>query len=370
VKIIAERSAILGALSFVANYIDPSDRIPILAMVRFSAGDTGVTVTATDCEKAASDVFAAHVQAPGSTCLPGAMLAKAIRSTDAAEVQIDAGDKEAVIQIGGRLRMKLPVLPAKDFPDMPMLSADGDCQFTIPADALSRHKREVSFAEGKGSAPHWQHGTLWESTGETLQLCALDGVVLSRITIPVRVQDLPRVTVPATDLPNWEGEVQIDVSESFMRFSCGKQAVATKLLDAPFPEYQQIIPAHTSALRFDRSELFAAFNRMAILPSKGGVSVLIVGRDGSASIMVKSYDGREITDSVPYEGDDFQIAMQQRAMADVLGSMDCEIVEIMIGDHMQNITIHDRRDDSRVMLIAPYRDPRLAEYLPKQDIAA
>lgn len=369
-KVIAERSAILGALSFVANYIDPSDRIPILAMVRFNAGETGVTVTATDCEKAASDAFAAHIQTAGSTCLPGAMLAKAIRSTDAAEVQIDAGDKEAVIQIGGRLRMKLPVLPAKDFPDMPMLSADGDCQFTIPAEVLSRHKREVAFAEGKGNAARWQHGTLWESTGEALQLCALDSVVLSRITVPVRIQDMPRVTVPATALPNWEGEVQVAASESFMRFSCGRQSVATKLLDAPFPEYQQIIPTHTSALRFDRAELLAAFHRMAILPNKGGVSVLIVGRDGSASVMVRSYDGREISDSVPYEGDDFQIAMQQRAMASVLDSMDCEIVEIMIGDHMQNITVHDRRDDSRIMLIAPYRDSRLADYLPKQDMAA
>lgn len=369
-KIIAERSAILSALSFVANYTDASDKIPILAMVRFDASEDCVSVTATDSDKSASDLFAAHVQEPGSACLPGSLIVKAVRSTDAAEIMIDAGEKEAAIQIGGRLRMKLPVLPAKDFPDMQMLTAKGDCVFAVPAELFPRHSKEVAFAEGKGNADYWSQGTLWEAAGNDLHLCALDRVVMSRISVPIRVPDMPRVTVPTTALPNWDGDVSVTVSSHFIRFTCGKQTVATKLLDAPFPDYRRIIPEHSSALRFDRAELLAAFNRMGILPQKGGVSVLMIGRDGSASVLVRSYDGREISDSVPYEGDDFQIAVQQRSMSAVLDSMDCEIVEVMIGDHTQNITIHDRRDESRIMLIAPYRDPRLAEYLPKQEMAA
>lgn len=364
-KFIAERERILSALSFVGRYAETNERIPVLSMVRFEAGEHGVSVMATDLQKAASDSFIAHLDRKGSACLSGSLLVKAIKSTDATEVLIDAGDTEASIMIGGRLKMKLPVLPATDFPTPSSLTSDADHNFTVSPDLLARHANEVAFAEtGRGERDRWYlQGTCWEAQEKHLRLCATNGKILSLLTLPAPSSDLFRIIVPSIDLPEWKDDISVAVSERFIRFTCGKQTVATQIIEGSFPDFLRAIPENPIKLLFDRAELLAAVERMALVGQGRGAVILFVGRDGKATLSAY-VDGREITDEVPYEGDDFQVAIAHQYISSVLGSFGSEIVEWRVADHSTPITVHDPRNDDRIAVAFPCRDHRISQYLP------
>lgn len=359
-KIIAEREKILSALEFVSKYADAKSRISILECVLFDAGERGVSVTGTDLDKGAIDSFEAHVDRTGAVCLNGTLLVKAIKSTDASEVQIDAGEKEAAIQIGGKLRLKLPILPDRDFPDLAFLTKETECNFTVDAGLLERHAKEVAFAESRETrARQSLLGTFWNIDHGTLDLCATDSKMLSVLSVPAPDKNIPSVIVPSLALPEWKDEISVSVSENFIRFSCGKQVVGSKLVEGTYPPYRRVIPDNPTKLLFDRDELASAIARMNIV---GTPNILFVGRDGKA-VLSAIREGREITDEIAFDGDDFQICLAHPIIAPVVSSFHCETIEWRWADHTTSITIHNPHDDSRIAVAFPYSDARILQYI-------
>lgn len=367
-RFIAEKDRLLSALSFVSKYAEISGPIPILNTMKFEAGPETVSVTATDLDKAATDRLPARVEEDGALCLPGHLLLKAIKSTSATEVQISADEKVASIQIGARTKMNLPVLPASDFPDLPFLAKGTECNFDISAEVLNRHRTEVAFAESRDlRIDIWSTGTCWEIDGGRLVLAATNRKMLSQLSFPAPASNLPRVIIPSIELPAWIGEVGVSVSKSFARFSCGHQVIATKLIDMEFPDYKRIIPNNPTILRFDRAELLASVNRVSLVSPKA--VILLVGRDGKATLSACD-EGREISDEVAYDGEDFQIAISHKLLAPVLGSFDCETIEFRYADHATAPTVHDPADDCRLAVLWPYNDARLTPYISQKTEAA
>lgn len=369
-KIIAEREKIVTALKFVSKYADAKSKILVLECVKFSADQNGVTVTATDLDKAATDLFGAHIDRPGSAVLNGALLAKAIDSTDASEVLIDVGEREAAIQIGNKLRLKLPVFPAGDFPDLAILTKGACSNFTIDASLLRRHASEVAFAESKETrARQYLCGTRWAIHRGLLDLCATDGVYFSLLSVPAPDKQMPPVTVPPISLPDWVGSVDVSVDKAFARFTCGHQVVATKLVEGNYPDYRRALPENSVKLLFDRTELSSALARVALIDSHRSPTVLFVGRDGKLSLSAVS-DGREINDEISFDGEDFQISFVLTRIAPTVSSFSCETIEWRWADHATPITIHDPRDDSRIACALPYRDARLSPFVAARTEAA
>lgn len=369
-KFIAEREKIVAALDFVSKYADTKSRIPVLECINFCADEHGVSVTATDLDRGAIDRFAAHIDQPGTTVLNGALLAKAVKSTDASEVLVDVDGEEARVQIGGKLRLKLPVFSADDFPDLAILSKEAGCNFTVDAGLLKRHAKEVEFAESKETrARQYLCGTRWALHNDLLDLCATDGVYFSLLSVPAPDRQMPAVTVPPIALPEWGGDVGISIDKAFIRFSCGHQTVATKLVEGNYPNYRSILPDNPARLLFDRAELSASLARMALVDSKYSPTVLFVGRDGRLSLSAIS-DGREINDEVAFDGDDFQISFVLSKIAPTISSFACETLEWRWADHATPVTIHDPRDDSRIACAMPYRDARVLPFISSARVAA
>jgi len=361
-RIIAEREKIVAALDFVTGYADRRGNIPILECAKFTCGNDRVSVEATDLDKGARDTFDAHVDGEGCFCLDAALLLKAIKSTDATEIQIDAGDKEAQVRIGGKLKLKLSVLPAIDFPAMAFLNEETTCNFTLDANVFERHAKEIAFAISTEQARPSICGTHWSLHEGNLDLCATTGANLSLLSIPAPLKEMSPVIVPTTPLPEWEGEVQISVNENFIRFSSGRQIVGTKLIEGSYPDYRRILVDNPVRVSFDREDLQKSLGRMKLVSSKASPTVLIVGREGRATLSV-SVGGQEVTDEIAYEGEDFQTTIVQSVIAPVIASFGCETIELRWLDHKTPISVHDPRDDSRLALVSPYSDVRILPYI-------
>jgi DNA polymerase-3 subunit beta len=348
VRFIVEREHILSALAFVTKYAAKDNNgIPVLANVRLVAAAGAVTVTSTDIERAASDTFKAEVGEEGSACVPARLLLGAVKGANGADVFFDAGDRQATVK-AGKSQIKMPILPAGDFPPMPMLDTDAAHNFMLAAGTLARLKKEVSFAVEEKGGRFFLTGTSWRIAGDNLEFCATNGKKFSLLSIstPRDAVGTPDIIVPEFDMPAWDdGEV------------------ASKLIEGTFPDYRQFIPINHTSLLFDRAELLAAINRMALVAEVREHSILLVGRDGVASISAQTAVG-EASDTIAYHGEDFQAAVMHSVASDVLSSFDCETIEWRWGDHTAGITMHIPESTERLAFVMPYRDRRLIDHIP------
>jgi len=358
-----EREHLLPALNFVRKYVAANNKIPILADVLIEAKDDRVSFTATDLDQAASDCVPAAVHLPGAATLPAAALFDAVKSAAGADVTIETDDKQARVACG-RSKFKLPIMPGHDFPPLPMLTSDAATSFTVSN--LAEIDRRVLFAAEPDKGRYYLAGVSWRVVSDRIEFVATDGKKLSLLSIPapVEAREMPSIIVPRFDTPGWAGDVHVSISDLFIRYRQGDQIVASKLIEATYPDYHQFVPANETRLLFDREELASAISRMGIVTSAGESSVLFVGRNGVATISVHSGD-REATDEIPYNGDDFQVAIIHHVIAPIISSFDCETIEWRWrdADHQSAVTVHDPNDDGRIALAMPYRDTRLLGFI-------
>lgn len=357
----AEKDTILNSLAFVTKYAGEAKSIPIIGSVLIEADEGGVRVAATNIDRSASDRFSADIAEAGAACLPAQLLLKSIRSTVGSEVAVDAGDRQAIVSVG-RSRFTLPVLPATNFPPMPTLTADALCTFPIAGSALHYIEKAVTFAHEPDGGRYYLVGTSWQATDGKLELCATDGKRMSVLSTDIEALDLPPVIVPVFGLPQWGDEVEVSASEKFIRFRSGNQVVASNLVEGSYPDYSRLVPSNPNAIRFNRADLLSSVNRAALVADRGEHSILIVGRDGIASISAISVNG-EVSDEVEFDGPDFQCAHTHELLVSTLSSFDCETIEMRWADHVTGGTLHDPEDAARVVLVVPYRDSRLAEFV-------
>lgn len=365
-KITVERDAILAALAFVGKYAATDNKTPIVANVAIKADGGRVHLIATNAEQAAADSCPAEIEKPGALCLPAALLLKAVKSSSG-DVTISADEKQATVTIG-KSRFKLPVLPIADFPDMPMLTVDGDCEFPLDGSVIARIAHAVAFAAEEPKGRYYLAGVSWRIDGGKLEFTATDGKQLSKLSIDAPTTDMPPLIAPLIDMPAWAEPVQIAVTPTFIRFQCGNQTLASRLVDGSYPDTTRIIPDNKTSIITDRAELLASLARVALVV-EGERSILFVGRDGKLTVSAVTAAG-EASDDVAYHGEDFQIAIAHHVITPILSSFDCETIEIRVADHQTAATIHDPNDASRITMAMPYREKRLAEYIHVERIAA
>lgn len=368
-RFVAERESILSALSFVAKYAAADNKIPIIADVLVKAEGGNVYFVATDMEQAASDSCSADTQETGTLCLPASLLLRAIKSSSG-EVTLTADDRQATVVIG-KSRFKMPVLPAIDFPDMPMLTKDGDCEFALDGATLSKIDKAVAFSAEQPGGRYFLIGVSWQVNEGQLEFCATDGKKLSLLSVaaPHSENPMPQIVVPIIETPSWTGNVHVAITQGFIRFQSGQQVLASKLVEGTYPDYRRLIPQNSTSIILDRQELLASLGRVALVADAKEHSILFVGREGKVTLSSVTVTG-EATDDVAYHGDDFQIAIVHHVAVPILSSFDCETVEIRFADHQTGITIHDPNDASRVTFAMPYRDRRLSEFMPAYSEAA
>lgn len=361
----------LAALSFVAGYAETRDNIPVLAHIKFAAAGNRIEVSATDLDSGASDSFPARVDAPigfESVCVPAAALLKAIKGSSASEIEFNLSAGTANV-IFGRTRVSLPFLPAADFPDVGTITNPA-CVLNMDGEELSRHIGRVAFAQSSEETRYYLCGTAWTAFGDMLEICATDGHKMAVTSFKADVEKLPQIIVPSRfKLPKWSGDVAVEIGAYMIAFRSGAQRVFTKLIDGTFPNYRRVIIHDGSRLLFDRKELASACRSCAIVADAREHFVLFIGRNGVAEFIAQTKKG-EVIDGVPYQGDDFQIALLQSSIAESLNSLDCEMVEIAWTDHMTPLVIRDPNDSQRLIQMVACTHPRIAQYLPQQDVAA
>lgn len=369
---VTEKAAIAAALAIAKDAVEAKSKIPLLTHVLFDRQGDRLMITGTNLDQEISAGFAAEIGRDFEAfACPAQLLVDIVKNVaDGFNISVDAvrtAGKLSDIRIAsGKFRMKLPVLPASDFPVMP--TGDLPHQLSLSAATFLKALKTVSFATETNEQRYAYCGVRIDPEPDGLVVVASDSNRLAKRFIPAIDFDQDLYGVPGITIPNAavsaivkildkKEDVTIELSEDRIRVSTKEAVVTSKLIDGDFIPYKVLVPS-TKGVR-------ATLSAQAL--SAAVARVLTASTDKMSGVIFDFSDGRLILHSssgAAGEADD-EIAISctgalrqgynGRFVIAALEHLDRDEVEIIVGEGRIPAFISPVGDDKTVMMVGVVR---------------
>ena len=329
------------ALQVVSSAVPTRTTLPVLANILIEAEGDWVRLTATDLDLAIATRTRANVADSGSLTVPAKKLLELVRKLPKEELRVDAKDLNlTVASKAGRFRF-LCIRP-DEFPATPDVPADAT--ITLEADVLDRLVRRTIYSVSTDESRPALNGALMQVKDGELRVVATDGHRLARASFrpekPLAAAPKNDVILPlkalnqlARLIPAAAGPVEIALSRNHARFTLGETTLTTKLIEGPFPNYEQVIPKqNTKRLRAGREELSAALERVSVFSDSLTRQVKLSLKENRLVLIVQTPDQGEATEElgVQYASEDLDIGYNASYLLDLLRTIDTDEVEMQL----------------------------------------
>ncbi|HRE35437.1 MAG: DNA polymerase III subunit beta [Sphingopyxis sp. 65-8] len=369
-KATIERAVLLKSLGHVQSVVERRNTIPILSNVLIEADASGrLKLMATDLDLQVVETVAAKVETPGTTTVSAHTLFEIARKLpEGAEVSLAAAEGKMQVK-AGRSNFNLPTLPRDDFP----VIAEGDLptSFELPVAELIQIIDKTRFAISTEETRYYLNGIFLhvaeDSTGPVLKAAATDGHRLARYTVtrPEGAAGMPDVIVPRKCvgeirklLDEAEGNVEISLSASKIRFQLGNAVLTSKLIDGTFPDYSRVIPtANDKLLKVDPKSLFQGVDRVSTIASEKTRAVKVGLDKDRITLSVTSPENGTAAEELPagYDADAMEIGFNARYLSDILGQVDGDSVELHLADANAPTLIRESEKSPALYVLMPMR---------------
>jgi DNA polymerase-3 subunit beta len=335
-KIRVERDGLADAVAWVARSLPSRPPVPVLGGVLLDAGsdegDTGDTLTVSgfDYEVSAQVGVPATIAAGGKTLVSGRLLADITKALPNHPVEI-AVDGARVSITCGSAKFSLPTMPVEDYPALPeMPQRAGALAGEVFAEAVS----QVAIAAGKDDTLPMLTGVRVEFNGGKLTLVATDRFRLAMREFDWEPADEvdTAVLVPARNLADAAKtlggagstvELSLASGDGLLGLSGTGRRTTSRLLDAEFPKYRQLLPAeHNAAAIIDVSSLQDAIKRVSLVAERG-TQVRLEFSEGGLRLTAGGDDEGSAEEELPVEftGDPVTIAFNPGYLLDGLAAV-------------------------------------------------
>jgi DNA polymerase-3 subunit beta len=370
-KVTVERAELLKSLSHVHRVVERRNTIPILANVLVRAEKAALGLKATDLDLEVIESIAAEISPAGSTTVPAHMFYEIVRKLpEGSQVVLESSSDRAVLAIkAGRSRFTLQTLPESDFPDL--AAGDMTHKFALAAADLKRLIDKTQFAISTEETRYYLNGIYLHVAGsgktQVLRGVATDGHRLAQTDLPVPAgaAGMPGVIVPRKTvtevqrlIEDTEGEINIELSTSKVRFSIGQVVLTSKLIDGTFPDYQRVIPSgNDKELVVDKKDFEAAVDRVSTVSSERGRAVKLSLSSGKLILSVTNPDSGSATEEleVEYDADPIDIGFNSRYLLDIAGQLDGEVAVLKLADPGSPTLIQDKDAKGALYVLMPMR---------------
>ena len=276
------REDFADAVAWVARNLPTRPTVPVLAGVLLTVDDDGLVISGFDYEVSAEVRVAAEIASPGSVLVSGRLLSDITKALPAKPVDVSVEGTRVSLTCGSA-RFSLPTMAVEDYPALPTLP---DETGVIGAELFAEAIGQVAVAAGRDDTLPMLTGIRVEITGESVVLAATDRFRLAvrELTWSTSSPDVEAaVLVPAktlaeaakagtggTDVHLALGAGSAVGKEGLLGIRSEGKRSTTRLLDAEFPKFRQLLPSeHTAVATIGVAELTEAIKRVALVADRG-----------------------------------------------------------------------------------------------------
>lgn len=341
------------ALQLVSHIPGTGVTLPILENIHIDAQEEGIYLTVTNLKTTIQVRIRGKVEQTGSFTLPAKVFANYIGLVSADRIDVEQ-DGNSVVVSAGNQNTRINGLPATEYPPIPSFEKKRELQVDVPQFKQSLSQALIAVAHDD-SIPEYT-GILYAVRDSQLVLAATDSYRLAEKQLPIRQDegtlplgdgssDEPTLIVPSYAmyelvrmLNDAEDDVlHIQVSDAQARFVLSDVELTTDIVDAHFPNYQQIIPqGQQTVATFKKGEMAQAV-KAASLFSKSGIHDVHLHFDpkkqGITVTTVNNQIGEHVARiNAEVEGEENRVTFNYRYLLDGLTQVGGDDIRIQVVD--------------------------------------
>jgi DNA polymerase-3 subunit beta len=364
-RIIISREKLHDALSAVGAAVPAKTTLPVLANLLLETTERGVRVSGTDLDIAVSTEIAAEVEEQGAITAPARKLAEIVRELPGVPISLASSGEQKLILECGRSKFKLLGLPRDEFPAFPVVSFSD--AWRVKSGDVQRLIAHVAFATSTEESRPILNGVLWEVRPDLLRMVATNGHRLARMQVAHSGKATADFIIPPKALEQvrklFPGDEDLEIArgENHVAFRSPFTSVYTRLIEGPYPPYEQVIPRDNDKVAvIDREALTAALKRMAVVASDQTHRVKLGFNAALLRFSVQTPDLGEGQDelSIKYTGDPLEIGFNGMYLLEVLRYMPTSEVRLTLkaSDRASTIEPEGWQDPAQYLcLVMPLR---------------
>lgn len=338
-RLTISREKLQEGLNAVTASIPGKTTLPVLANILVETTDRGIKLSGTDLDIAVSTEVAADVEISGAVTIPAKKLSEIARELPPAPVRIAAIGEQRITLECGRSKFKLLGLPRDEFPTFPAVKFDES--WRIRSGDLQKLISHTAFAVSTEESRPILNGVLWELRPDRMSMVATNGHRLAKMDVPITGDSAPSndLIVPPKALEQVrrlfpaEEELEIGRGENHIGFRSPFTAVYTRLIEGPYPNYEQVIPKDNDRVAIaDKAALVSALKRMSVVASEQTHRIRLSFNSGMLKFSVQTPDLGEAQDELPirFSGDQLDIGFNASYLLEILRYIPTDDVRITL----------------------------------------
>ncbi|MGH7656346.1 MAG: DNA polymerase III subunit beta [Gemmatimonadaceae bacterium] len=331
------REKLQEGLAAVTPAVPSKTTLPVLANLLVQTTEKGIRISGTDLDIAVSTEVIADVEAAGAITIPARKLSEIARELPPAPVKLSAAGDQRITLECGRSKFKLLGLPKSEFPSFPAVKFEKALR--IPSGDLQKLISHTAFAASTEESRPILNGVLWELRPEHMRMVATNGHRLAKMDVPVKTvsgstSDLiipPKALEQIRRLFPAEEELEVAQGENHVGFRSPFTAVYTRLIEGPYPSYDQVIPRDNDKHAIiDKVALTGALKRMSVVASDQTHRIRLSFNSGMLKFSVSTPDLGEAQDELPvrYDGDPLDIGFNAAYLLEILRYLPTEEIRL------------------------------------------
>ena len=331
------REKLQEGLTAVTATIPAKTTLPVLANILVETTERGIRLSGTDLDIAVSTEVAADVEAMGAITIPAKKLSEIARELPPSPVKIAAAGEQRVTLDCGRSHFKILGLPKDEFPSFPAVRFNES--WRIRSGELQKLISHTSFAVSTEESRPILNGVLWELRPEMMRMVATNGHRLAKMELPIKTAAAPSsdLIVPPKALEQVrrlfpeDEELEVARGENHLGFRSPFTSVFTRLIEGPYPPYDQVIPRDNNRIAVaDRTALMSALRRMSVIASDQTHRIRLSFNSALVRFSVQTPDLGEATDELPirFTGDPLDIGFNANYLLEILRYIPTEEVKL------------------------------------------
>lgn len=344
-QITIEKHNLLEGVQRVQNVVDKKNTIPVLSniLLETEAGGNTLQLTATNLEVGISTKLPVSECTEGSITAPAQKIFEILRELPDAPLTLAVDANNRITIECAKANFKLAGLPKTDFPELPVFSSQNTLTFqqAVLKDMITK----TSFAVSHDESRYALTGVLFSVDAQQLSMVATDGHRLAVIKkahnlefgdAPIEVIIPLKAMTEVKKLCDVEGMIAVNLSESQIAFRKDGTLLVSRLIDAQFPDYRQVIPNDSRfKVALEKEQLNSAIRRVSLLC---GDSKLIKFTVSAQQVNLSSTDPNmgEAEESIPadYAGEEMAIGFNARYVLDFLAVASGEKIYLGLNDSL------------------------------------
>ena len=360
-------------LAVVGRAVATRSTLPMASNILLASDGPRLKLAATNLEIGITTWVGAKVEQEGMVAVPARLLSEFVSSLPAERIELSLNPRNRTLTVRcARYEANIRGADPDDFPPLPTVTDEPTT--TIEPQTLHDAIGQVAFAAATDDTRPALAGVLASFDQDTLTLAAADGYRLAvrRLPLATPVAEKVDIIVPARTMQELGRlaadeeeavEVAIAPNRGQVLFHGNNVDLVSRLIDANFPNYTQIIPTRYTTRALVNTAEFLKAAKLAFLFARDAANIVRVQlKPGEEELqpgsMVVSAAATDVGDNasemdVVAEGNATQIAFNAKYLLDLLAVIGTGQVALEVTSPSSPGVIKPVGDEGYVHVIMP-----------------